>query len=399
MDYRLEYSEKASRSEILRDTPATEMESVEQVGPSQNESNLLIQGDNLPVLKTLCENERVRGEVELVYIDPPYSTDRVFSTRSIYYRDDVDLEKGEFAYEDDLSGGEYLEFLRERLIIIYELLSEDGSIYLHLDEEYAFSVKIIMDEIFGENNFINWITRRKCSSKNYTRNQYGDITDYLMYYSKSDDPIWNRPYREWEDDHAEKEYPKVEEETGRRFKLVPIYAQGERNGKTAEPWKGMDPPEGKHWFTTPEKLDKLDEEGRIYWSRNGNPRKKVYLDESDGVPYTNLWMNFRDAHNQNIDVTGYPTEKNQDMLEMIVEASSNEGDLVLDCFCGSGTTLAAASNLERQWIGIDSSELAIEVSTDRLSEIAKEQHEELFTDHNPGFKVFKSQVGQATNSE
>lgn len=398
MDYRLEYSEKTSKSQILENTPAAQMESVEQIGSSQD-SNLLIQGDNLPALKSLYENDRIRGEIELVYIDPPYSTDRVFSTRSIYYRDDVDLDKGEFAYEDNLSGSEYLEFLRERLVIIHELLSESGSIYLHLDEEYAFQVKVIMDEIFGKDKFINWITRRKCSSKNYTRNQYGDITDYLMYYSKTEEPIWNRPYREWKKDHAKKEYPKVEEETGRRFKLVPIYAQGERNGKTAEPWKGMEPPEGKHWFTTPEKLDRLDEEGRIYWSRNGNPRKKVYLDESDGVPYTNLWMNFRDAHNQNVDVTGYPTEKNQDMLEMIVEASSNKGGLVLDCFCGSGTTLAAASNLERKWIGIDSSELATEVSRDRLSEIAEEQHEELFTDNNLGFEVLKSQVRQATNSE
>lgn len=398
MDYRIEYEGKASESEIIRATPAADLNSVEQVGASQEARNLLIEGDNLPALKALYEDDSIRGEVELVYIDPPYSTDRVFSTKAFYYRDDVDIEKGKFAYEDDLSGGEYLEFLRERLIILKELLSDNGSIYLHLDEEAAFSVKILMDEIFGEDKFVNWITRRKCSSKNYTRNKYGDITDYIMYYSKSDNPIWNRPYREWGEEHAKKEYPKKEEETGRRFKLVPIYAQGERNGKTAESWKGMDPPEGKHWFTTPKKLDKLDEEGRIYWSRNGNPRKKVYLDESDGVPYTNLWMNFRDAHNQNVDVTGYPTEKNQDMLEMIVGASSNEGGLVLDCFCGSGTTLAAASNLGRQWIGIDSSELAIEVSRDRLSEIAKEQHEDLFTDHNPGFEILKSQVGQAANS-
>lgn len=390
MDYKIKYEGKASEADIIGMTPAASLSALETIGGEG--TNYLIKGDNLTALKRLYEDEDIRGNVDLIYIDPPYSTQRVFSTKAIYYRNDVDLEKGEHAYEDKLSGAEYLEFIRERLVFLRELLSDEGAIYVHLDDKSAFSVKVIMDEVFGERNFRNWITRRKCSSKNYTRNKFGNITDYIICYSKSGQPTWNRPYSEWEEDHAAKEYPKVEEETGRRFKLVPIYAQGERNGETGKPWKGMDPPEGKHWFTTPDKLDDLEEDGRIYWSRNGNPRKKVYLDESDGVPYTDLWMDFRDAHNQNVSVTGYPTEKNVDMLEMIVEASSNEGDLVIDCFCGSGTTLEAASKLGRRWIGIDSSDLAIDVCKKRLEEVARESQASLFDRFESGFTVYEASV-------
>ncbi len=370
MNYNIQYKNKKSEKEIINDIQNVKLKTIEKIGYAPN-SNKLIKGENLLTLKSLYLNPEIKGKVKLVYIDPPYSTQKVFTANNIWYKDDIDFNGDEHAYEDRLKDYEYLEFIRRRLILIRELLSEDGSIYVHLDDKMAFSVKVLMDEVFGPANFVNWITRRKCSSKNYTKNQFGNITDYIMYYSKSKDRIWNRPYKEWEEKHAKKEYPYVEEETGRRFKKVPIYAPGERNGKTGEAWKGMMPPEGKHWFTSPENLDKLDEEGRIYWSSNGNPRKKVYLDESEGVPYTDLWMNFRDAHNQNVSITGYPTEKNEDMLKMIIEASSNAGDVVMDCFCGSGTTLAAAAKLNRKWIGIDSSELAINVSKKRLSEIVK----------------------------
>lgn len=231
----------------------------------------------------------------------------------------------------------------------------------------AFHIKIIMDEIFGRNNFQSWITRKKCNPKNYTRKSYGNISDYILFYTKSSSYVWNRPHEQWTVERAEKEYPYVEQETGRRYKKVPIHAPGTRNGETGKSWRGKLPPPGKHWQFPPQTLDEMDARGEIYWSPNGNPRRKIYLDESEGVAVQDIWLDFRDAHNQNIEITGYPTEKNPGLLARIIAASSNPGDLVLDCFSGSGTTLAVASQLNRQWIGIDSSIEAIATTLRRFA--------------------------------
>jgi len=203
--------------------------------------------------------------------------------------------------------------------------------------------------------------------KNYTRKTYGNVADYLLFYTKSDSYVWHRPVEGWTPERIAKEYQYVEAKTGRRYKKVPVHAPGVRNGATGQLWRGMSPPPGKHWQYTPDKLDEMDARGEIYWSPTGNPRRKVYLDESDGIPVQDIWLDFRDAHNQNIAVTGYPTEKNPDLLTRIVEASSNPGDIVLDCFCGSGTTLAVASQLGRRWIGIDNSPEAIATTLRRFA--------------------------------
>lgn len=131
------------------------------------------------------------------------------------------------------------------------------------------------------------------------------------------------------------------------------------------------PPEGKHWQYTPERLDEMDAKGEIYWSSNGNPRRKVYLDQSKGVPVQDIWLDFLDVNNQNTCQTGYPTEKNLDMLKLIISTSSNPGDIVLDCFAGSGTTLAAAEELGRQWIGVDIGDEAIRIIQERFAYGAK----------------------------
>jgi len=327
----------------------------------------------------------VRGKVSLIYIDPPYSTNSVFESRD-----------QKFAYHDLLSGAAFVEFLRERLVVLHELLSERGSIYVHLDENMAFSMKVVMDEIFGSENFRNFITRKKCNTKNYTRHTYGNISDYILFYSRSDDYTWNRPLVAWTENTAKKEYTYVEASTGRRFKKVPVHAPGVRNGETGKPWHGKLPPPGKHWQFPPSVLDEMDRRGEIFWSSNGNPRRKIYLDDSTGIPVQDIWLDFKDAHNQNIEITGYPTEKNLQMMEQIISASSNPGDLVLDSFAGSGTTLAAAGNLGRRWIGIDNSNEAIAATVNRLrfgsrpmgDYVAKRQtpsvenHLELFSSHS-----------------
>lgn len=348
----LNYDNKKSEKKILSTTPAN----VFKLLPEDDiNNNRLYYGDNIRILSHLLNDPSIKGKVKLVYIDPPFSTNSIFQSR-----DQKD------AYQDLLCGSEYIEFIRERLIFLRELLAYNGSIFVHLDEKMVFHIKIIMDEVFGKQNFRNFITRKKSNPKNYTKKTFGKIADYILFYTKSDDYTWNRPYEEWTDERALKEYQYIEESTGRRYKKVPLHAPGKRNGETGKIWHGMYPPPGKHWQFPPSVLDEMDARGEIYWSPNGNPRRKIYLDESNGIPIQDIWMNFKDAHNQNIKITGYPTEKNPDLLRLIIKTTSNPRDLVLDCFCGSGTTLEIASELNRRWIGIDNSPHAIETVIKRF---------------------------------
>lgn len=348
---RLEYPGKKSIADILKTPPGSYIPNPRYTSGD----NRLYYADNLPVLAALAKDEAVVGKVRLVYIDPPFATAAAFESR-----------KQKHAYDDHLVGASFIESLRERLILIHHILAEDGSLYLHLDERMAFHFRIVLDEIFGEKNYRNFITRKKCNPKNYTRKTYGNISDYILFYTKSDAYVWNRQVEPWDDNRAVKEYQYVDEQ-GRRYKKVPVHAPGIRNGETGKPWRGKLPPPGKHWQYTPATLDAMDARGEIYWSPTGNPRRKVYLENSAGVALQDIWMDMRDAHNQNIHVTGYPTEKNPALLERIISASSNPGDLILDCYAGSGTTLAVASNLDRRWIGVDRSVEAIETIVHRLS--------------------------------
>jgi adenine-specific DNA-methyltransferase len=317
--------------------------------------NRLYFAENLHVLTALAVDKDVCGKVRLVYIDPPYATQADFHSRSLTH-----------AYEDVFSVVEHIDFLRDRLAFLHRLLADDGSIYVHIDDRMLFHTKLVMDEIFGRENYRNCITRRKCNPKNYTRRVFGNVADYILFYTKSDRYVWNRQVEPWTDERA-KEYQYVEPETGRRFMKVPVHAPGTRNGETGKPWRGNLPPPGKHWQFPPAVLDAMDARGEIFWSKNGNPRRKVYLDRSAGIPVQDIWTQFRDAHNQNVHITGYPTEKNLDLLKRIVEASSNPGDLVLDCFAGSGTTIAAADTLGRSWIGIDNSPEALRTMLHRFT--------------------------------
>lgn len=333
--FELAYPNKASREAILKGKKASLIE----YRPDKAEGELYC-GDNLPILRSLLFDAKMRGKIDLVYIDPPFATGSSFESR-----------KQAHAYSDNLRGAEFLEFLRSRLILLHELLSDEGSLYLHLDARMICETKIILDEVFGGENFRSLITRKKSNPKNYTRKSYGNVADYILFYSKTDSYIWNRQTTPLTKEHI-KEYRYLDDK-GRRHMRVPIHAPGVRNGETGGEWKGMLPPPGKHWQYKPSTLDKLDKDGHIHWSTNGNPRKKVYLDEHEGVSVQDIWMDFKDAHNQNIKITGYPTEKNPELLERIIKASSSEGSMVLDCFAGSGTTLDVAGKLDRRWIGVD----------------------------------------------
>jgi adenine-specific DNA-methyltransferase len=295
--------------------------------------------DNLFALHNMLASKQ---KVTLFYLDPPYNTGMDFQSRQL-----------EHSYNDQWGDAAYIEFMRRRLYLMRHLLTDDGSIYIHCGHQMVSHLKVVMDEIFGSENFRNIITRRKCSSKNFTKHQYANLNDYILFYTKSDQYKWNQPGERPTDEWLDKEYP-MRDARG-RYKMVPVHAPGTRGGETGGMWRDKLPPPGKHWQYLPSKLDEFDRVGEIHWSRNGNPRRKVYLTNDKVVSYTDYWSEFRDAHHQSIAVTGYPTEKNLGMLKMIVGASSNPGDLVVDPFCGSGTTMRAAEDLGRKWIGCDQS--------------------------------------------
>lgn len=350
LKYTLDYPGKLSRAEVLA-MPGTEPTEVE----TASNAGRLFRGDNLSTLLWLRNQPGVRRHVRSVYIDPPYATSMTFVDRDVNH-----------AYDDDLDGAEYVESLRQRLIVLHDLLADNGSIFVHLDQNMVFETKIIMDEVFGRDNFRNFITRKKCNTKNYTRNNFGNIADHILFYAKTEQNVWHRPYDAWTDAKVDEEYPCVDEKSGRRYKKVPVHAPGIRRGETGLPWRGKLPPKGKHWQYPPRKLDELDAAGEIYWSPNGNPRRKVFFDQSKGIPAQDIWMDFKDPHNQNVLITGYPTEKNFELVCRLVAATTDPGDLVLDCYSGSGTTLEAAAVLGRRFIGIDIAEAAIKATVGRF---------------------------------
>ncbi len=246
-----------------------------------------------------------------------------------------------------------------------KLLSDNGSIYLHTDYKIGHYLKVMMDEVFGIENFRNDITRIKCNPKNFERTGYGNVKDMILFYSKTATPIWHEPVEEYTEKDIEKLYPKRDKH-GRQYTTVPLHAPGEtKNGKSSLPFKEIPPPPGRHWRTDVETLEQWDREGLIEWSATGNPRKIIYADIRQGKRVQDIWE-YKDPQ-----YPVYPTEKNDKLLDLIIKTSSNPGSIVLDCFCGSGTTLKAAQSNDRAWIGIDKSELAIKTVLEKINSISQ----------------------------
>jgi adenine-specific DNA-methyltransferase len=325
--------------------------------------NTLIKADNIKAMEFLIYERSMKNKVDLVYIDPPFSTGINFTISETRASTISNSKNGDIAYEDKLTGEDFLKFLKERLILIKELLSDRGSIYLHIDYKIGHYVKILMDEIFGITNFRNDISRIKCNPKNFNRIGYGNIKDMILFYTKTSKPIWNEPKMKYTEKDVLKLFPKVHR-TGRRYTTVPIHAPGETTkGNSGKPFKGIKPPEGRHWRTDIDILEEWDKQGLIEWSSTGNPRKIIFADEKEGKRVQDIWE-FKDPQ-----YPVYPTEKNSEMLDLIVRTSSNEGSVVLDCFSGSGTTLVAAQKNNRKWIGIDSSDHAINATLKKLNSV------------------------------
>lgn len=325
-------------------------------------NNLLIEGENLEAMRYLLEERGLRGKVDLVYTDPPFATNSTFTITDGRASTISNSSKGAVAYADKLQGKDFVEYIRQRMVLVKELLSPSGSVYLHTDYKIGHYLKVMMDEVFGIENFRNDITRVKCNPKNFSRIGYGNVKDMILFYTKGPQPIWNEPKTAYADDELQKAFPKTTPD-GRRYTTVPIHAPGE----TANPQRfhGMLPPKGRHWRTDVKLLEQWDAEGLIEWSSKGNPRKIVFAEDSQGKRVQDIWTLYKDPQ-----YPIYPTEKNQDFIDLIVSTSSNEGSIVLDCFCGSGTTMRSAQEQQRTWIGIDRSPLAIEAAKAKIQSLA-----------------------------
>ena len=287
------YDNKKSEKDILEKTSRIELKTVFGKGAK----NKLIHADNLSSLKTLL-NDYV-GKVDLIYIDPPFATNGHFKIGAERAHTISSSSDDQIAYSDTLLGADFLEFLRERLIFLRELMSERGSIYLHIDYKIGHYVKLIMDEVFGIKNFKNDITRVKCNPKNFQRKAYGNTKDLILFYSKTENPTWNDPKIPYSEDDIGRLFKKTDKDN-RKYTTIPLHAPGETvNGSTGKEWRGVMPPKGRHWRSDPAILEEWDKQGLIEWSSNGVPRKKIFVDERSGKK-CKIFGNLKTLNIQNI---------------------------------------------------------------------------------------------------
>lgn len=361
--------------------------------------NKIFWGDNLQVMSHLLKE--YRGKIDLIYIDPPFDSKADYKKKIKLKGKEISNDQTTFEekqYGDIWTNDEYLQFMYERLILCRELLSDTGSIYLHCDSHQSHYLRILLDEVFGENCFVNEIIWRKSNSHN-DGNKFGCITETIFFYAKSSSYIYNKQFY----DMDEKSYNLIEEETGRKYKSVSMNAAGSGEPRYFND-KLLYPPLGTHWRWSQERINNALSQNppKIFFTANGVPRYKQYMDEMQGnpvqnlwvdemeeLPIENLWMDFMAIASQSNERTDYPTQKPEALLERIIKTSSNPGDLIFDCFMGSGTTQAVAMKLGRRFIGADINLGAIQTTTKRLINVANELNGQLGNeDKYTGFEVF-----------
>lgn len=354
-EYELVYAGKEREEDILADTMAVPLQPIKTFGKNGNGwTNKLIFGDNLQVMKSLLDDPDVKGRVKLIYIDPPFATKQEF-------RGSQDQK----AYQDKIAGAKFIEFLRKRLIFLRELLSDDGSIYVHLDYRKGHYIKTMMDEIFGEQHFMNEISWKRTSAHSDST-KYGSNTDYLFFYTKGTEYIWNQIYEKYNKNYLKRFRQK--DTNGRLWTDGPLTAKGLKGRGYNYEYKGIN----GYWRCPIETMKKLDSENKLHFTKNGGIRVKKYLDELPGIPLQTFWSDINPTNSQAIERINYPTQKPEELLERITKVSTNPNDLVLDSFVGSGTTLAVAEKLGRRWIGIDCGKLAIYTVQKRMLNLKSE---------------------------
>ncbi|RDD92789.1 site-specific DNA-methyltransferase [Acidovorax sp. BoFeN1] len=368
------------------------------------QGGLLYHGDNKEVLAHLLANG-FRGQVKLIYIDPPFDSGADY-VRKVQLRgpkgmlkiDGEDYALGEqVQYTDIWSNDNYLQFMYERLLMLKELLAEDGAIFLHCDPSKNSYLRLLMDEVFGPDNFVNEIVWQRVSAHS-DAGRFGIIHDTIYYYGPAG-RTWNPQRTELNQKYLEQFFDQVEESSGRKYSRSDLMASGLRNGETGKSWRGINPGErGNHWKVAVSTLEQWDAEGRIHWPKTaGVPRLKRYLDEAvaQGGTAQDIWTDLRPIHNQSQELLGYPTQKPENLIERIIASSSNPGDLVLDCFIGSGTTAAVAQKLGRRWIGCDINKGAIQTTAKRLQGVMREQAQALAAANSQGELVARDDAPTA----
>ena len=375
--------------------------------------NLLYFGDNLPVLRQFVPD----ACVDLVYLDPPFNSNanynvlfadhtgeqshaqvqafadtwhwnleveadyRWLTTESRHHRL-ASLVAAFHAFLGPCDVMAYLVMMATRLQELHRVLKPTGSLYLHCDPTASRYLNILLDAVFGAEHFTSEIIWKRTHAHGGAR-RFGPVHDVILFYRKGEHFTWNEQHTAYSDDYKESFF-RFEESDGRKYRLTTLTGTGRRSGSSGKPWRGVDPGAvGRHWAvpgyvrqllpqrqteTVQEALDQLDSLGRIIWPKKaaGTPQFKQYLDDLKGVPLQDTWTDIPPISAQAQERLGYPTQKPEALLERVIRASSNEGDLVLDPFCGCGTTIAVAERLKRRWIGIDITSLAVSLMRHRL---------------------------------
>jgi DNA modification methylase len=363
--------------------PAQLVETFNPLGEKGGWQNLLFQGDNKEVLAYLLANG-FRGKVNLIYIDPPFDSGADY-VRKVQLRGAAGIAKidgesytlGEqIQYTDIWANDNYLQFMYERLMMLNELLAEDGCLWLHCDWHKSHQLRCLLDEVLGAEQFVNEVVWKRVDAHN---NAYalGSIHDTLFLYAKGDSHIWNQIYLPLPEGTIERWYRHVEEGTGRRFNKADLTApEAHASSGQRYAWKGKYPAPGRVWAYNKANMERLEREGRLVCSANGMPYEKRYLEDSKGVPLQDWWDDISLVRGINSSQKAdYPTQKPYDILDRVINLTSNPGDLVLDSFIGSGTTAAVAQKRGRRWIGCDINKGAIQTTAKRLQAIIQEQIE------------------------
>lgn len=337
--------------------------------------NRIYWGDNLQVMSHLLKE--FRGKVDLVYIDPPFDSKADYKKTITLHGKTASSDGTSFEekqYTDIWSNDEYLQFIYERLILIREVLSEHGNIVLHCDYHKSQYIRILLDEIFGNNNLVNEIIWKRKGGSTNPSTHLEVSTDTIFWYRKSSNSIFNQIFTK--DSEETKKYIKerfTNNLNGRLFMLAPIErnaALGIRENLIYE-YKGYTPKYG--WMMSKEKLEEFDKGNRLHWNKNNKPSRRVFLDEYPGQPIENLWTDIFVINPMAVERLDYPTQKPESLLKRILSLASNPGSIVLDCFMGSGTTQAVAMKLGRRFIGADINLGAIQTTTKRLNGIIDEK--------------------------
>ncbi len=348
---------------------------------SYEPGGLLFHGDNKDVLAHLLANG-FRGKVKLIYIDPPFDSGadyvRKVQLRGVKGTQKLDGEEytlGEqIQYTDIWANDNYLQFMYERLLMLRELLAEQGTIWLHCDPARGHYLKCLMDEVFGADYFVNQIVWKRSdahSDVGQGAKHLGSVHDMVLLYKKSGESTFNSVFTPLPESTVNRWYRNIEETTGRRFNKADVTGPGgEAKGNPVYEWNGVT----RAWRYSKKRMQQLHDEGRIIYSSSGMPYQKRYLDESKGVPLQDWWDDISMVRGiQRRDLSAYPTEKPEPLLSRIIEVGSTPGDLILDCFIGSGTTAAVAQMLGRRWIGCDINKGAIQTTAKRLAGIIAAQ--------------------------